>query len=294
MILIHSIRFCLVHVLQGSSEDGQAEPTSTHGAIITQMFVKRKGEGEGPLSKAISYAILSMKSPSGFLPPPLHVQQLLCGAVISTPYPSAHEQDGKGGQPIECVHAYLLKYMVKLAFNTQTLFGNGEPGTCTPVSGTQPATASPQCNGNVMKQETNEMTQLYLAHNAQCPACVQLAGTIQHITGNNVTPVSLDSEQAKDLLTQAYPAGWKFAPYLIIVRAGRVHALAVPEAVLSVLASRRRRLILGGMISALVATLLGLRQPSKAVAAPLCDPCSVPGCGPCRGGYNPCGLACGH
>ena len=153
------------------------------------------------------------------------------------------------------------------------------------------------------------MTQYYLAYNARCPTCVQLAGIIHDAIGNKLIPIGLDSDLAKQLLDQAYPNGWAFAPHLISVKADRVRAWTGFQLMIQLgclLGYRQTRRVLTvarqlrvpivapsfmmiALLSMLTAGRVGSRWTSSVMK---CDPCANPGCGQCVACVNPCGLYC--
>lgn len=57
----------------------------------------------------------------------------------------------------------------------------------------------------------------YLIFNASCSACNLLALTIEKVTARKLNIIDIASEQAKDMLNQAFPKGWEYNPYLITV-----------------------------------------------------------------------------
>lgn len=164
----------------------------------------------------------------------------------------------------------------------------------------------------------------YLVFNPGCAACSRLAETVQGAAGAKLQTISIQDEQAKTLLDQAYPQGWEFAPYLITVDGGRVHAwtgvgaavrlglLMGPRQALRVwslarrsgvplppgskpprafAASRREFLKVGAALAAALGWV-GARGVTSAFA---CDPSDCgpyPGCGICSSipaGCNACG-----
>lgn len=69
------------------------------------------------------------------------------------------------------------------------------------------------------------MLERYLVFNARCRACTALAEIIRAASNDNLELIDIHSPLARRLLGQATsPHGWKFAPYLVVVRPDRVEA----------------------------------------------------------------------
>jgi hypothetical protein len=64
----------------------------------------------------------------------------------------------------------------------------------------------------------------YLVYDSACSACNHLAHEIEGLAGNKLQALSIHDDAAKTLLDQAYPGGWRHAPYLLGVQDGRVSA----------------------------------------------------------------------
>ena len=64
----------------------------------------------------------------------------------------------------------------------------------------------------------------YLVFDSRCPHCSHLAETIESATSGQLEAISIHDAKAIALLDQAYPQGWKFAPYLITVSQDKVDA----------------------------------------------------------------------
>src|SRR5215212_4908934 len=60
-------------------------------------------------------------------------------------------------------------------------------------------------------------TEQYLIFNARCAACRQVAEIIHLVAGERLTLLDIHGPQAHASLCQAYPHGWKRAPYLVVV-----------------------------------------------------------------------------
>lgn len=58
---------------------------------------------------------------------------------------------------------------------------------------------------------------IYLIFNASCSACNSLALTLERAVAGKLNAIDIASEQAKDILNQAFPKGWEYNPYLITV-----------------------------------------------------------------------------
>lgn len=74
----------------------------------------------------------------------------------------------------------------------------------------------------------------YLVFDAHCPTCSCLAQTIETSVGGKLKGISIHSEQAQELLNQALPKGWSFAPYLISCYENRVRAWTGYQAVIRI------------------------------------------------------------
>lgn len=64
----------------------------------------------------------------------------------------------------------------------------------------------------------------YLIFDAHCSVCKRLAETVEEVVDGKLEAISIHSDEARILLDQAYPEGWKHAPYLLTVESDRVHA----------------------------------------------------------------------
>lgn len=64
----------------------------------------------------------------------------------------------------------------------------------------------------------------YLIFNASCSACNSLALRLEIAAAGKLNAIDIASEQAKDILNQAFPKGWEYNPYLITVKGDRVSA----------------------------------------------------------------------
>lgn len=64
----------------------------------------------------------------------------------------------------------------------------------------------------------------YLVFDGSCSMCSQLAEVIQGAVGARLNVISIYSNQARQLLDQAYPMGWVHAPYFITTNYGTVRA----------------------------------------------------------------------
>lgn len=64
----------------------------------------------------------------------------------------------------------------------------------------------------------------YLVFDADCPVCNTLAKTIAASANGKLQALNIQSSKARFLLDQAYPAGWNFAPYFIVVDNKQVKA----------------------------------------------------------------------
>ncbi len=64
----------------------------------------------------------------------------------------------------------------------------------------------------------------YLIFNASCSACNSLAITLERAAAGKLNVIDIESEQAKGILSQAFPEGWEYSPYLITVKGDRVSA----------------------------------------------------------------------
>ena len=66
--------------------------------------------------------------------------------------------------------------------------------------------------------------QHFLVFDSGCSLCSELAQQIQDATGDKLQLVSIHSDTANELLGQAYPNGWKYAPYVVAVDQQQVRA----------------------------------------------------------------------
>jgi predicted DCC family thiol-disulfide oxidoreductase YuxK len=67
-------------------------------------------------------------------------------------------------------------------------------------------------------------THRYLVFDAGCSTCTQLAVSIQDAAGTKLEAISIRDAETKALLDQAFPEGWRHAPYFVVVDRGRVRA----------------------------------------------------------------------
>ena len=66
--------------------------------------------------------------------------------------------------------------------------------------------------------------QLYFIYCLKSSEDNLLAGNIEAAAGAGLKAISIKSEQANELLDQAFIKGWKYRPYLVIVTHNRVSA----------------------------------------------------------------------
>jgi predicted DCC family thiol-disulfide oxidoreductase YuxK len=64
----------------------------------------------------------------------------------------------------------------------------------------------------------------YVIFDGHCSVCTQLAETIQGLSIENLMVLSIHDSEARALLDQAYPKGWKHAPYLLSIEQDKVDA----------------------------------------------------------------------
>ncbi|HLX55944.1 MAG TPA: hypothetical protein VKR83_02865 [Ktedonobacteraceae bacterium] len=62
------------------------------------------------------------------------------------------------------------------------------------------------------------MTDRYIIFDASCFICSSLAAIIEEVAAGKFKTLPLDSEQAENLLRQAFPQGWQHQPYLATVK----------------------------------------------------------------------------
>ena len=62
----------------------------------------------------------------------------------------------------------------------------------------------------------------YLIFDDSCPICRNLARTIEQAAAGKLTAISMFEPQAREWLSQAYPGGWSYQPYLLIVKGEQV------------------------------------------------------------------------
>ncbi len=65
----------------------------------------------------------------------------------------------------------------------------------------------------------------YLIFNESCPICCNLARTIEQAAAGKLVAISLFEPQAREWLSRAYPEGWSYQPYLLIVKGEQVKGL---------------------------------------------------------------------
>ncbi len=58
----------------------------------------------------------------------------------------------------------------------------------------------------------------YVIFDGYCSVCTQMAETIQSLSAENLEILSIHDKEARALLDQAYPEGWKHAPYLMTIK----------------------------------------------------------------------------
>lgn len=143
------------------------------------------------------------------------------------------------------------------------------------------------------------MSAQYLVYDAECTTCVWIAKGIQQVAGSKLALLDLNSAQARELLDQALPQGWDFAPHVVEVDGNRVRAwteggMSVQLArTLGVWRALRAWSKVRAVLGAKGALLLSVRNPATAFA---CDPCVYAWCGRCQPPpgdcRNPCGLPC--
>lgn len=68
----------------------------------------------------------------------------------------------------------------------------------------------------------NEMQ--YIIFDGHCSVCTQLAEAIQSSSTKDLIILSIHDHEARVLLGQVFPKGWKHAPYLVKVNQSGVHA----------------------------------------------------------------------
>lgn len=68
------------------------------------------------------------------------------------------------------------------------------------------------------------MSRWYLIFDGGCSLCGHLAGAIQNAAGSRLQTIGIHDPEARILLDQARPGGWKHAPYLVAVTPGGTQA----------------------------------------------------------------------
>ncbi len=66
----------------------------------------------------------------------------------------------------------------------------------------------------------------YLIFNDSCPICRNLARTIEQAAAGKLKAISIFEPQAREWLARAYPGGWSYQPYLLIIKGDQVKGLA--------------------------------------------------------------------
>jgi hypothetical protein len=64
----------------------------------------------------------------------------------------------------------------------------------------------------------------YLLYDSGCTTCSHLADVVHEAVGDSLALLSLRTPEAKGLLDEAFPKGWRYAPYVVTVDGNRVHA----------------------------------------------------------------------
>ena len=64
----------------------------------------------------------------------------------------------------------------------------------------------------------------FVVYDSLCTVCTRMADAIMDAADGKVEPLSIYDDGARSLLDRAYPSGWSFAPYLLVVDRGRVRA----------------------------------------------------------------------
>jgi predicted DCC family thiol-disulfide oxidoreductase YuxK len=64
----------------------------------------------------------------------------------------------------------------------------------------------------------------YLVYDARCGSCSRLAEALRDAVGDKLKAISIHDGEARALLDQARPGGWKYAPYLVTASSGKVTA----------------------------------------------------------------------
>lgn len=149
--------------------------------------------------------------------------------------------------------------------------------------------------------------QKYLLYDSGCSTCSHLADVVHGAVGDSLKLLSLRTPKAKGLLDEAFPNGWRFAPYVMTVDGGNVrastgiratmqlglwmgpvNAMRVWRAMTQEFTPKRRHFLKGGLTSIFV--LLFMRsQITKAVYASKCY-CGV---ARCLVLYSPLRCVCG-
>jgi hypothetical protein len=152
--------------------------------------------------------------------------------------------------------------------------------------------------------------QKYLLYDSGCSTCSHLADVVHEAVGDSLALLSLRTPEAKGLLDEALPNGWRYAPYVVTVDGGSVRAstglpatlqlglwmgpvkaMRVWQAVTQEFAPKRRHFLKGSMASVFVVLFMA-RITAKAEAQNSCGGCvgytrcqeyisSSCGCGTC-------------